>query len=156
MKKLLFILAVLILPLSSQASTILIEAVRNEQKAIQHYKVTTWSGENQKPVYTKYTIAEAQTKFASLLTKNQAGTSGTPDRIILNYNDAGDLISMEFQVAGGEFERTILKGEAIPLATKTDSTAAKTDVETKTGKDIGGGEIKPPKVDPLPEDPKPE
>jgi hypothetical protein len=39
-----------------------------------------------------------------------------------------------------------VKGEAIPNTAKTTAGTAKTDVETKTGKDIGGGDIKPPKV----------
>lgn len=103
-------------------------------------------------VVTKYTIAEVQTQFGGLLTKGQSGTSGTPDRLILNYGDAGGLKSVEYHVTSGTFERVIKKEEAIPVASKTDAVTAKTNVETKIGKDIGGGPIKPPKEEPLPEE----
>jgi hypothetical protein len=149
MNKILILIAFLILPLVSQATMIQIQPIRDNKGVLQRYHVITWSGPDESMVITPYTIAEAQTKFAGLLTKNQSGTTTNPDRIILNYNDAGDLISMEFQVTSGKFERQIFKGEAIPAATKTDATATKTDVETKIGKDIGGGPIKPPKAEPV-------
>lgn len=134
-----------LLNISEGSSSIHLTATKNEQGVIQSYYTTTWTGPNQAPVYTRYTIAEAQSKFIGLLTKAQSGTSANPERLILNFNDDGDLISVEFQVIGAQFERVILKGESIPSAAKTDAGTAKSDVETKIGKDIGGGAIKPPK-----------
>ena len=142
MKKILLLLAALLFPLVSQASMLQIQAMRDDKGVLLHYHVITWTGPNESMVITKYTIAEAQEKFAGLITKAQSGTSSNPDRVILNYNDAGDLISMEYQVTIGTFEKVVCKGESIPAAASTDATATKTDVETKIGKDIGGGPIK--------------
>jgi hypothetical protein len=145
MKKLLILLTFCVLSVSQATSSIQLHAIKDDKGVLKSYRVITWSGPDQSMVITPYTISEAQTKFGALLNKTTSGTSGTPDRLILNYDDAGGLVSAEFQVTSGSFEKVTVKGEAIPNTAKVTAGTAKTDVETKTGKDIGGGEIKPPK-----------
>lgn len=142
---------------SEGSYSIHLTAIKNEQGVVRSYYSTTWNGLDLAPVYTKYTIAEAQSKFVGLVTKTQFGTSVDPHRVILNYNDDGALISAEFHVTGAQFERVIVKNGAISNATKVDAVTAKADVETKTGKDVGGGPIKPPNVEtPIETGPEPE
>jgi hypothetical protein len=151
MKKLIILLTFCALLNVQAGSMIQLHSVKDDKGVIQSYRTITWSGPNQAMVLTPYTIAEAQLKFGALMTKSTSGTSANPDRLILNYDDAGDLISVECHVTGGTFEKVIFKGEAIPNQAKVDAGTAKTDLETKIGKDIGGGPIKPPKVDPVAE-----
>lgn len=131
--KILFLLIAFLSTISYAGSSIQVHAIKNEQGVIQHYHIITWSGENEAMVVTKYTIAEVQTQFGSLLTKGQSGTSGTPDRLILNYDDDGGLKSVEYHVTSGNFERAIKKDDAIPAVSKVDAGTAKTGVETKIG-----------------------
>lgn len=137
--------------ISLASSQIQLHAIRGSDGVIKSYRAITWSGPDGAMTFTSYTVAEAQLKFSVLLERSSSGTSVNPDRLILNYNEDSGLASVEFHVTTGNFERTIQKNGAISTDVKIDASAARVDLETKIGKDIGGGPIKPPKVEPVPE-----
>jgi hypothetical protein len=108
------------------------------------YNIRTWNGPKQGMIDTKYTVAEAQAKFPTFLSKSESGTDNNTDVITVIYNDDGSVYKVEFHASTPTvFERTVKAGEALSAQAATEATATKDDVETKTGKDIGGGEVKP-------------
>lgn len=127
------------------AAQIQIHAVFQEGLLIR-YDVYTWNGKDNAMIITKYSIPEAQTKFGKLLDFNEEGTSQKPDRIFLNYDDQGNLVNVVAQVTSVtavKFEEAPRKNAAdLSTQAQADAVTTKDDIEQKTGKDIGGGDIK--------------
>ena len=140
MKYLLFILATI--NLSAFATSQLQIHANKSNNVVVGYSVITWNGVDDAMVTTKYTVAEAQAKFPTFFNKSESGTVKNPDRITIIYNDDGTVYKADFQ-ALGTFERVVKSGEELTVTAVDEATATKEDIETKTGKDIGGGTIKP-------------
>ena len=149
------------------AANVRITANRDNQGTIVNYTASTWNGKDLGQVDTKYTIAEAQATFGKLLDGVELGTSASPDRHDLIFDDDGNLVKVvayvfsvrTYDIVNGKPENEQHTGkyesvqkDSVDLSTevKDDVVATKEDVETKTGKDIGGGEIKPKGEEPIP------
>jgi len=117
-------------------SQIQIHAIKKDGVLLS-YEVYTWNGDDKKMLTTKYSISEAQAKFGKLLQSGEAGTSKTPDRVIINFNDDGSIYKVDFQVLG-TFEAVLKSNSQLSTQAKTDATTGKVDIETKTGKSIKG------------------
>lgn len=155
MKTLLTLILVLIVNLNLRAdSVMIIHEVREtlnpkDPKSLTvlvGYRVETFSGKNGSPVNASYTVEEAQDQvFKKLLSGADVGTSKNPQRVIAWFKPDGTVRSVDFQVLDKEDRlETVQKTEAdLPLDVATDLAATKADVETKTGKDIGGGDVQP-------------
>lgn len=142
-----FLILLLLTSLTCLASSQMqIHAHHDSKGLIDSYEVHTWNGPDQSMIVTKYTIQEAQDKFGKLLNSTEAGTSKTPDRITLIYNDGGELESSTAQVLSvpvdgvvtGKLEDKPKSKAELSEVTKTDAATAKEDVEAKTGKTIDG------------------
>jgi hypothetical protein len=154
MKKLILILS-LALTLSASADSLMIiheiREVLNPKTApdvsvLVGYRVETFNAKNGAPISTKYTVQEAQDiVFKKLLQGAAVGTSKNPQRIIAWFKPDGTVRSVDFQVIDKDDKlETVQKTEAdLPADVATDLSTAKVDVETKTGKDLSGGDVKP-------------
>lgn len=116
-------------------SQVQISAIKDSQGVTTSYQALSWNGEDGAMIITKYTIQEAQTKFGSLLTKQEAGTSKAPDRVMINYKDDGSLYSVDFQCVG-KFENQPKPQDRLSAQATSDAQTGKQDIETKTGKPI--------------------
>src|SRR5689334_15857258 len=95
MKKLIFIM----IAISSQlfASQVQINALYDSNNQITSYFVRTFNGDDQKMLTTKYTVQEATDLFGFLLDGSSLGLSADPDRIYVNYDGDGNLVSVDAQ-----------------------------------------------------------
>jgi hypothetical protein len=115
-------------------SQIQIHAEYDSKKVLTGYEVWTWDGPDQAMIRTKYTIEDAESKFGSLLNSQELGTSKTPDRIFLNYDDDGNLKSVTAQVTSitaESFETNDKSADTLSAKTVSDAVATKVDVATK-------------------------
>lgn len=136
-----------IIAISLNAAEMQIHAHHNSSGAIDSYEVHTWNGTDGSFVVTKYTIEEAQSKFGKLLDATEAGTSKTPDRITVIYNNStGEVEKVTSQVLAvpvngtltGKLEDKPKTQSELSETVKTDASTAKEDIETKTGKELDG------------------
>lgn len=127
--------------------------------AITSYTVRTWNGIDGAMIDTQYTVQDAVQKFGKLLDPNEVGTSSSPDRITLLYDNDGNLTRVisqntsikTYSIVDGEQKDPQVTGEIqvveksndeLSNAAKTDIANTKEDIETKTGKEIDGN-VKP-------------
>lgn len=144
--------------LKLDAAQVQIHAMKNAAGAHEFYQVWTWNGPDLEMIITRYALSEVQSKFPSIFDKTESGTVNTPDRVFLNYNADGTILSVNFQtvsskITGGEFEGLIKPQPELSGKVHTEVLLVKGDIETKTGKDIDGGPIKPPAEPPIEPEP---
>lgn len=108
------------------------------------YFARSFNGKDNGWVNTQYTIPDAQATFGKLLDPATVGTSMPPDRVFAIYDSNGNLIKIDaavFSHKSGKdnFEKAPDKGaDQLSAQALQDAANTKTDVETKTGKDIKG------------------
>lgn len=105
------------------------------------YEVWTWDGDDGAMVKRIYTVAEAQGKFDKLFDPSVLKSGKVPSRVFIEYSDVDGLPLKIIAHETGVFKTVPASTESLA---KTDATAIKDDIETKTGKGIDGGTIKKP------------
>jgi hypothetical protein len=135
MKKLLIPLLLIALH-SGFCSQIQIHAIFDKNKVLSSYEVWTWDGKDQDLIRTSYTIADAQTKFGTLLSSGSVGTSKTPDVVYLNFDGSGTLVKAEAQVSSASSDKFESKAVDVTAQISTDAAATKADVVSKESKNV--------------------
>lgn len=114
-----------------------LQIIAIKDKNGESYIIRTWNGPDEGMVDTKYTIAEAQAKFPTLIGKDESGTVKDPKRITIIYNPDGTIYKVDFQ-ATGDFERVVKTEDELTATALDEMIATKEDIETKTGASIDG------------------